>query len=157
MSAQKPGLIQRYGAWLLFGIGGIGTLVVLAFAIVGSNWQAGVTDEVRATDQLLRERFRGGMTRGTRIGIMHLSVWIGDPEFSDADIPRFMETIADWQGSEVSRFELDVSGTAITDEGLRQLATLQRLDLLNIAGTEISDAALAEFATQHSQVEISQD
>ena len=49
------------------------------------------------------------------------------------------ETVAGFSGLE----ELDVSRTAVSDQGLERLSRLSRLKVLWLTGTQVSDAGLS--------------
>jgi hypothetical protein len=48
--------------------------------------------------------------------------------------------------------QLNLSETAITDEGLRCLAPLKTLWSLNVTGTRVTDTGAAAYGKAHSRV-----
>ena len=56
-----------------------------------------------------------------------------------------------WNSSRVTSFHLkwangNLSRTQITDEGLKEVAKLQKLETLDLSGSKITDAGLKELA-----------
>lgn len=63
---------------------------------------------------------------------------IRDERFSDADV----ELLLPFAGLRA----LDLSDTAITDQGLRKLAALNQFELLDLRGTQVGNASLSALA-----------
>lgn len=144
------------GAW--FGLVG-------AFLLnVGSNWgqpdEPGGKAKLRRLPEEVVQRWRAA---GAEVGWLHIGQdefielygfisFVGESVAKAGDLPGFRYRM--WPGEGVIEklpdpgvpFGLDLSDTTITDAGLKEVATLSNLHMLNLSDTEITDAALPHLA-----------
>jgi len=149
---------RQVGSVVMFGL-----VVALLLSWGSSRSQSQEAEGKEKLRRLPAEIVQQWRAAGAEVGWLH----IGQDEFIElygfisfggesvakaGDLPGFRYRM--WPGEGVIEklpdpgvpFGLDLSDTTITDAGLKEVATLSNLHMLNLSDTEITDAALPHLA-----------
>lgn len=128
------------GGWTRFNwvfYGGLAVIVCIWFVYLAA-------DELSFGNKLMKSHemmqpLGGGFSNGRRWSKRHVAAWVHDASFGNEKLPQVVAILKDWESDErVTRLGLDLAGTAVTDDGLRELERLNRLDWLLTRGTKVT-------------------